>query len=139
MFLNCRIRHCVFGDYPHTALYNRSKVKYEDNVLVHESLKYDGEIMRLKGEIIHYSYDSKDQNLQKMDLYTSLGARQKYERGERASLIKLFLVPHLAFFRMYVLRKAFLDGLAGLIFCLLYAYVYKIIEFAKLWEIQKKN
>jgi hypothetical protein len=44
--------------------------------------------------------------------------------------------PLAMFFRMYIAKLGFLDGVTGLMLSLLYAN-YTLIKYVKLWELQK--
>jgi glycosyltransferase involved in cell wall biosynthesis len=102
--------------------------------LVHESVRADGPVSRLHGEIQHYAYRDLAHHLQTMDRYTTLAARQMFEDGRRASWIDVLITPRLTFFRNYVLRGGFRDGMAGLVVSVMNAY-YVGLKFAKLWEL----
>lgn len=95
-------------------LFQRGCARYSDD-LVHERLIFSGDALRLKGEILHYSFDDLDQVLLKVNSYSAAGARQRQQRGQHASLGKAVWHGLLAFFRSYVLRKGFLDGREGFI------------------------
>jgi hypothetical protein len=69
-----------------------------------------------------------------MDRYTTLAARQMFEDGQRAGWLDVLILPRLAFFRNYVLRGGFRDGMPGLIVSAMNAY-YVGLKFAKLWEL----
>ena len=101
---------------------------------VHESVRADGPVARLRGEIQHYAYRDLAHHLQTMDRYTTLAARQMFEDGRRASWIDILVTPRLTFFRNYVLRGGFRDGMAGLVVSAMNAY-YVGLKFAKLWEL----
>jgi hypothetical protein len=69
-----------------------------------------------------------------MDRYTTLAARQMFEDGRRAGWFDILIHPRLAFFRNYVLRGGFRQGMVGLIVSAMNAY-YVGLKFAKLWEL----
>ncbi|WP_027818085.1 glycosyltransferase family 2 protein [Paraburkholderia bannensis] len=85
------------------------------NDLVHERLVYDVPCKRLEGKLLHYSYDSYEAVLRKMDAYSTLGAEQRRAVGKKSSVRKALGRGAWAFIRTYVLRRGFLDGRAGLI------------------------
>jgi len=59
-----------------------------------------------------------------------------YESGRRAHAVDLLVHPPAAFLRNYVLRRGFLDGMAGLVLSIVNAYSV-FLKFAKLWELQR--
>jgi glycosyltransferase involved in cell wall biosynthesis len=101
---------------------------------VHESVRAAGPVPRLRGEIQHYAYRDIAHHLQTMDRYTTLAARQLFEDGRRASWADILITPRLTFFRNYILRGGFRDGMAGLIVSAMNSY-YVGLKFAKLWEL----
>lgn len=103
------------GWYPDwiARLFKRGSAHFSDD-LVHESLRFNGKAARLKGELLHYSYESYSDVLRKLEHYSSLGAQQRLARGETASVGKAVTRGLWAFLRTYFLRLGFLDGRAGL-------------------------
>jgi glycosyltransferase involved in cell wall biosynthesis len=114
-------------------LYHRRHAQWTGQ-LVHESVTTEGAVERLRGEIQHFAYRDIAHHLQTMDRYTTLAARQMFEAGRRASWIDILVTPRLTFFRNYILRGGFRDGMAGLVISAMNAY-YVGLKFAKLWEL----
>lgn len=84
-------------------------------VLVHETVLIQGKVEKLQEPIIHYSYVSLEQLLEKINAYSSAGAHQAHGKQKHGSLAKALARGIWAFFRAYCLRAGFLDGSAGLI------------------------
>lgn len=84
-------------------------------VLVHETVLIQGKVEKLQEPIIHYSYVSLEQLLEKINKYSSAGASQAFSKQKHGSLAKALGRGGWAFFRAYCLRAGFLDGSAGLI------------------------
>jgi glycosyltransferase involved in cell wall biosynthesis len=114
-------------------LYDRRRARWSGG-LVHESVKADGPIADLRGEILHYAYRDLSHHLQTMDRYTTLAARQMFDDGRTAGWWDLAVHPPAAFLRNYVLRGGFRDGVPGLIVSAMNAR-YVGLKFAKLWEL----
>ena len=112
-FLGRWLRH---GEgYPdwNLRLFHRRHARWSGDS-VHEHVLADGPTGRLDGDLLHTSAESLDEYLAKQNRYTTLQAEALYARGERASTLRLVLSPLVRFFRFYVLRAGFLDGVAGL-------------------------
>jgi glycosyltransferase involved in cell wall biosynthesis len=114
-------------------LYDRRRARWTGRH-VHESVKVDGPVGQLRGEILHYAYRDLSHHLQTMDRYTALAARQMFEDGRRAGWWDLATHPPAAFLRNYVLRGGFRDGVPGLIVSAMNAR-YVGLKLAKLWEL----
>jgi glycosyltransferase involved in cell wall biosynthesis len=80
---------------------------------VHESLRISGEVETLRGEILHYSYDSFEDHLRRIESYTDLAAREMFERGRHAGFPARLFAPPWTFFQSYFLRLGILDGRQG--------------------------
>ncbi|MGE0463502.1 MAG: glycosyltransferase family 2 protein [Vicinamibacterales bacterium] len=114
-------------------LYDRRRARWTGRH-VHESVKADGPVDRLSGEILHHAYRNLSHHLQTMDRYTTLAARQMFEDGRRAGWWDLATHPPAAFLRNYLLRGGFRDGVPGLIVSAMNAR-YVGLKLAKLWEL----
>ncbi|MDR1104563.1 MAG: glycosyltransferase family 2 protein [Endomicrobium sp.] len=137
-FINRWILHSGwYPDYRHPVLFNKNKMKYKDQ-LVHEDIEYNGKKVYFKGDILHYPYDSIKQFVKKSDFYTDLRSKEMFERGEKFKILNLFVNPSVMFFKMYIIKKGFLDGLTGLILALLYSSFYTLMKYIKLWELENK-
>ena len=113
--------------------YDRRRARWTGR-LVHESVKADGAVTDLRGELLHYAYRDVAHHSQTMDRYTSLAARQMFEDGQRAGWLDLAVHPPAAFLRNYLLRGGFRDGVPGLIVSAMNAR-YVGLKLAKLWEL----
>ncbi len=100
-------------------LFDRRRGGWRGTREVHESVRVDGPVRTLRGDLIHFPYRSLAQQLHKTERYARMMAEHDFARGKRASLAKLVLAPAWRFWRGFVLRGGFLDGWHGLV----YAYV----------------
>jgi glycosyltransferase involved in cell wall biosynthesis len=113
-FLGRWIRH---GDwYPDVKdrLFRREKGRLEgDGGHEYLVLEGGGEIRRLEGDLLHYSYPTTNDYLRKIVIFSDEHLRSELEKGKRWSLAGNFFRPWWRFFRSYVLRLGFLDGYPG--------------------------
>ena len=116
-------------------LYDRREGQWQ-GLYVHESVEVNGPSGQLTWELEHYSYRNLSDHLDRINSYSTLAARQMYEKGRRANASDLLLHPPAAFLRNYILRRGFLDGTAGLTLSIVNAYSV-FLKFAKLWELQR--
>ncbi len=95
-------------------LYHRGHTQFTD-AQVHESIMTSGLKTRaLNGPIIHYSYESISDFLQKMQIYSTLFAEQNC--GKKSSSLGAAILHGLsAFIKSYVIKRGFLDGAEGFI------------------------
>jgi glycosyltransferase involved in cell wall biosynthesis len=126
------IRHG--GLYPdwQVRLFRRGQGRFVERA-VHESVEVAGEVRRLGSPLIHRSYESVGQFLERAHRYSSLAADDLVRGGARVGPLPLVLRPLGRFLAMYLFRGGFLDGTPGLLLAGLYAY-YVFIRSAKVWE-----
>ena len=128
------VRTTDFYPDPQTRLYDRRAGRFQGKY-VHESVTVDGPVGRLTHEIEHYSFRDLEDQLSRINHYTTLAARQMYEAGRRTSALELLIHPPAAFLRNYVLRRGMLDGTVGFTISAINAYSV-FLKFAKLRELQ---
>lgn len=119
---------------PQTRLYDRRRSRWTGRY-VHETLSVDGELGRLREELLHFPYRDISDHLETINRYTTLAARQMSEAGRSTGLFRIVCHPPMAFLRNYIGRGGFRDGIPGLIVSSMNAY-YVFLKLAKLWELQ---
>ncbi|KHD23452.1 glycosyltransferase [Vibrio caribbeanicus] len=126
------IRHS--GWYPDTIvrLYRRNEVQY-NSALVHESVEVPNDFTRkhLNGDLLHYTFDSLSQYTNKTALYMKSWADQR-EGKKKVGITSAILHGFFRFFKMYILKRGFLDGRHGLLLAILSANT-TFTRYADLW------
>ncbi|HUL44059.1 MAG TPA: glycosyltransferase family 2 protein, partial [Bacteroidota bacterium] len=103
---------------------------------VHERLEVDGPVGRMQNDLLHYTDDSLYHYFSKFNRYTTLAAEDLTDQQYRFSLYDVVVRPPFSFFKMYVVRRGFLDRMPGLILCLA-SSAYVFCKYAKLWEAER--
>jgi glycosyltransferase involved in cell wall biosynthesis len=122
------------GWYPdyQLRLYRRDRAQWQGDY-VHESVRVEGSVGTLSGDLWHFTRRSLTEHHQVLGQYTSLAAEQDFARGKTVGLLDLLLRPPLTFLRSYIFKQGFRDGIAGLVIASFAAY-YVFLKLAKLWE-----
>jgi glycosyltransferase involved in cell wall biosynthesis len=81
---------------------------------VHESIRINGSVGRLKGFLEHHTYRNWDDQRRRSQRYATLWANQMANRGDPLPLGTPRVRGCWRFFKGYVLKRGFLDGLLGL-------------------------
>ena len=116
-------------------LFNRMNARWSDD-LVHEKVLFAVTPGTLQGDLMHDSSDDLASYLDRQNRYTTLAARQAFERVVSAGVFHLLLSPVVRFFKFYVLRLGFLDGLPGLLHISI-GCMNSYLKYAKLMEMHK--
>ena len=101
----------------------------------HEKPLVSGKIGRLEGELQHFTYDNLEEQLSKLNSFSTIAAEEDYKLGNRATMFKLFVNPFLRTLKFYVFKKGYREGIAGLLVAITEGY-YTFMKYAKLWERQ---
>lgn len=119
------------GWYPDrkVRLFNRKKAKWVGN-FVHESVQVIGSVGHLKSNLLHFTCNSLSEHLRSMDGYTTLAAQEIAAREQGIAFARLLLDPPWTFFRSYILKLGFLDGVEGLSIAYM-AALYNFVKYAK--------
>ena len=136
-FLGKRMKYSGLNKEQHLRLVRTDKAEYEGG-LVHEGLKVSGSVGCLKEHIQHYSYDSIETYFTKFNKYTSLAARQMYKNGRRFRLFSVLLTIPFEFFKRYLIKLGFLDGMRGFLWASFSAF-YVFVKYTKLWALQQQD
>ena len=112
--------HCFYPstcpDYP-VRLFHRLSVRYIEGRQVHESMEGFRKVSVIDAPLLHYTCDSIDEMYSKVNLYTTLAARDIRRTG-RPSWLRIAFMPLLVSFRWYVILGAWKDGAIGVIHAL---------------------
>lgn len=123
------LNHCWYPD-KKIRLFNKHKAHW-GGVNPHDKVVVEsGRISELRGDILHYSFDSISAHLQTLDKFTEIGANEIIKRGKKVSLLSPFTHATWTFVRMYFLRGGFRDGFAGLVASLL-SFVHVFVKYSK--------
>ncbi|HNX50692.1 MAG TPA: glycosyltransferase family 2 protein [Thermoanaerobaculaceae bacterium] len=103
------------------------------NKRVHTDMKTRGPARVLRQPMLHFMIESFDQYLPRIVKYGFWGAAQGWKTGRKSGFWQVFGRTLWRFLRMYVFQFGFLDGMPGLVFCMLQAFG-TYLKWAILWE-----
>ncbi|MFV0564570.1 MAG: glycosyltransferase family 2 protein [Flavobacteriaceae bacterium] len=106
-----------------------------DNVVMNNP---DDKTGHLKGDILHWTYQTYSEFNLKTEHFSSISARAYYNFGKKASIWNIVFNPTWAFFKAYFLRFGFLDGLNGFVICVQTANI-TFLKYTKLRELAKNE
>jgi glycosyltransferase involved in cell wall biosynthesis len=117
-------------------IFHKEKHKWQGSI--HEVLSgiHEAEVPLLEGDCLHYSYYTIDEHRRQSDKFTTIAARDLFERRKRGGWVKLYLSPLMKFVGDYFLRLGFLDGYTGFTIARLSAYATytKYRKLSNLWK-----
>ncbi len=102
---------------------------------VHERVEAQRKV-RLEQAIQHWPFESLSEQISTNNRYSSLGAQDLFERGQKFSIMRLIFKPISKFLETYLVKLGFLDGMPGFIISAGASYSV-FLKFSKLWESEK--
>ena len=132
------VRHSGWQNDGVIRLFLRDECRYR-LVRVHEELEVPATSLgHINAPLLHFTYHSYSQILEKYDRYSSWAAEDLRDQGHKASVVTLLLRPTWRFVRHYLIQGGFRDGLAGLIISAMAGF-YVFLKYAKLWQMTLRN
>ncbi|MBI4036755.1 glycosyltransferase family 2 protein [Candidatus Daviesbacteria bacterium] len=134
--LGAQIKHSWWSPDAHIWLWRKGMGKWVGKV--HEEVVVEGEVGRLKNQKNHYQSSKVEDFIESNNLYSTIMAKQLFEKNKKFSLFNMFFYPSGEFFIRYFYKLGFLDGWRG--FALSYLMsVYWVMVWVKLYEIQRNK
>ena len=137
-YMDRPIRHS--GWYPdrQLRLFDRRKAHWKD-ALIHESVKVDGPVGDLTNDLHHYSVDDAAHHHRMIgERYAPLAAEQMLRDGRPSGPFRIAIAGPAAFFRSYVLKLGFMDGLPGFVIAKFAAH-HAFLKHLLLYELRKSR
>jgi glycosyltransferase involved in cell wall biosynthesis len=100
---------------------------------VHEDVELTGKIGKLKGRILHESYEDIHDYFQRFNHYTTLGAEEALKKGKKKAVWYLYVRFPFSFLQLFIFRGLILDGLPGFLWAM-FSAMYPVVKYAKLYE-----
>lgn len=129
--------HCWYPEY-RVRLFDRRRCHSggrEPHDKIHVA---EGETGTLAGDLLHYSFPSVSSHLKTLDNFTEIAARELVDCGARVSVLAPLGHGAWTFVRTYVLRRGFLDGVAGFVASVL-SGVHAFVKYSKVLTMQRRN
>jgi len=117
--------------------FRRDRFKYEESG-VHPRVIYEGRCGRLRGDIIHYSYEDFAELIGSLNSQTTKEALKWSIDRRKMSLAWALRRAADRFYRSYVAKKGYKDGVIGLMVAV-NSGIYQVLSYAKYWEAGAKT
>jgi glycosyltransferase involved in cell wall biosynthesis len=137
-FLGYPLKYSGTQSVTSVRLFRKSVARYSHMRVHADVIVPSGKVGRLKGRFQHYTCQCLNRYTQTQNRYTTWSALDMYDKGRRTSVLELLLRPPVRFMQFYLLRRGFMDGAPGLLFCWFTAY-YTYLKYAKLWELERSR
>jgi glycosyltransferase involved in cell wall biosynthesis len=136
-FLGKRVRYSGWQGDKVIRLFKRNLCRYQ-NKQVHAEIIAQGTVGTLKHKITHNTFKNIDHYLAKLNRYAHWQAIDYDSKTGRLNPFHFVIKPSFRFFKHYILKLGFLDGLPGFAISYLQAYAV-FMRYLKLWEKRQRS
>ena len=137
-YLGHWVMHCGWH-VPIMRLFDRRHGGFNDRK-IHETILVDGEVGLLDGELLHESYRSIRQHMEKLNLFSDFDAEVVDGRGVVLKPLNFWwyfaVKPILLFIRKFIFMQGFRDGISGFVISIFTGLATMII-YMKAWHLQE--
>jgi len=123
------LNHCWYPDLK-IRLFNKNTAYWggtnpHDHIVLSSS-----NIVQLAGDIYHYSFDSISDHIQTIDKFTEIGADELIRKQKSFNLLSPFTHSSWIFLKLYIFKRGFMDGFAGIVVSVLSA-MHVFVKYSK--------
>ena len=136
-FFRKHITTCGWGRDRQLRLFRKSKTKLT-NRLVHEGFEVNGKIGNLKNPVIHFTFNSIDKTISKINHYSTLEAAEKYKSKKNITGGTILSHGISSFLRSFISLHGYKDGVHGLMISIIDSMT-TFLTYMKMWELQNKK
>ena len=104
----------------------------------HDRIEVTGPVKRLVNPIWHYTYDDIRDQIDTLNRFSGITAKQKYVKEQPFRWRDILFRPGFRFLRGYILRGGFREGAHGFIIAIMNAFG-SFAKYAKLWELEHRR
>lgn len=141
-FINKWIKHGGWGNDYQYRLIDRKYTEFQHTHAAHWAVKSEFNTENIDSYINHFTYDNIYDYIGRMNIYSSLDVKTKFDLNPELVIKKrnFVLNPLAEFLKMYFFAKGYKDGVQGFILAV-FSSIHKLTAYLKMWEYQysKKN
>lgn len=117
------VKYCGWYPDTKTRMVNRNHARWQ-GVNPHDRLDMNEsqEVGFLKGDLLHYSYYTREDHLKQIEYFGKIASTELYNRGGRSNWLKIGIKVIAQFFKSFILKRGFMDGTTGFTISRLSAY-----------------
>lgn len=135
------LNHCWYPDQK-IRLFNKKSANWA-GTNPHDHVEVSGNnIVTLKGDLLHYSFNSISEHMRTIDLFTEIGADEIIKRNKKVSILSPWTHGLWTFLKLYLFKRGFMDGYAGLVVAVLSA-VHAFVKYNKVlfkrWKLKTSS
>ena len=105
---------------------------------VHQYFEVNGEVEELENPLKHYPHPTLRKFISNINYWSTLHAIANKEEGKYSNIFKIIFWPKIHFFRNYIFRSGFKDGIEGFLYAVMMA-LHSFLAWSKLYMLEKRK
>lgn len=133
------VKHCGWYPDTKTRLVKKERAHWT-GVNPHDRLERmdQGKAELLKGDLLHYSYYTKEDHFKQIEYFGNIAAKELFEQGMNISWLLLYVKVVNQFIKSFWVKLGILDGRTGLLISMRSAYA-TYVKYCKLRTLNKQS
>ncbi|OGE65036.1 hypothetical protein A3I48_02095 [Candidatus Daviesbacteria bacterium RIFCSPLOWO2_02_FULL_36_7] len=140
IFFGKWIAHTNWWPDKHIRFFKKGYISWSNKI--HKYPEVSGKILDMEAQadlaVIHYSYDSVKEFMDRQNRYSSAEAKNLHNNGIRFSFLLFLWKPMREFLARFIRHAGFLDGFYGFGLTIL-MMIYQMEVMVKLWELEREK
>ncbi len=132
------VRHCGWYPDTKTRLVKKDSAQWT-GVNPHDRLELidSGKVEMLKGDLLHYSYYTKEDHFKQIDYFGRISSKELFDKGKNVSVFTVYLKVVTQFIKSYFIKLGILDGKTGFLISIRSAYA-TYVKYSNLRKLHKE-
>ena len=133
------VKHCGWYPDTKTRLIHKNYGSWQ-GVNPHDRLELNNNLPTgfLKGDLLHFSYYTKDDHFKQIAFFGNIAAKELHARGQKAGWLTIGLKVIAQFFKSFFLKMGVLDGKTGILISFRSAYA-TFVKYNNLRKMRKEH
>jgi glycosyltransferase involved in cell wall biosynthesis len=133
------VKHCGWYPDTKTRLIHKDFGRWQ-GINPHDRLELNENLPTafLKGDLLHYSYYTKEDHFKQIVYFGNIAAKELHARGQQAGWVTIVIKVIAQFFKSFFLKLGVLDGKTGLLISIRSAYA-TFVKYNNLRKLRQKN
>ena len=134
---NVWARYAGWYPAPKVRLFRKDRFRYDDSE-VHPRIFYEGSCGHLKGDIVHYAFDSLVDIFRNINEQSTLQAKEWHREGRKFKTARFLRTSCDRSLKKYFLKGGWKGGILGIVLSIADG-MYQFMSYSKLWELYNKE
>ena len=116
------VRFCGWYPDKKERFWNRHSGQWSGTIHEKYVFRKQPDFVHLKGDLLHYTYNSKEEHIRQAKKFACLNAEQDFKSGKKTFFLMPYITYFLRFVTVFLVKQGILDGKTGFFIAKITAY-----------------